>query len=115
MQGSQTRTDELQSLMTNVLMAQDYQDLTGQVIRRVIELVREVEDSLINLLTVFGTTDEQPGKAKRSEAKAAPKDIEDVNVDDISGPEGPIIDADSRDDVVSGQDEVDDLLSSLGF
>ncbi|HCL13495.1 MAG TPA: protein phosphatase, partial [Alteromonas sp.] len=29
--------------------------------------------------------------------------------------EGPIIDAESRDDVVSGQDDVDDLLSSLGF
>ena len=55
MNSSQTKTDELQGLMTNVLMAQDYQDLTGQVIRRVIELVREVEDSLINLLTVFGS------------------------------------------------------------
>ncbi|MBY0420460.1 MAG: protein phosphatase CheZ, partial [Pararheinheimera sp.] len=29
--------------------------------------------------------------------------------------EGPIIDAAERDDVVSGQDDVDDLLSSLGF
>ena len=40
-------------------MAQGYQDLTGQVIRRVIELVHEVEDSLINVLTVFGTSTEQ--------------------------------------------------------
>ena len=40
--------------MTDVLMAQDFQDLTGQVIRKVIDLVREVEDSLINMLTAFG-------------------------------------------------------------
>ncbi|KZN39464.1 protein phosphatase CheZ [Pseudoalteromonas luteoviolacea] len=109
MQSSQGRTDELQSLMTNVLMAQDYQDLTGQVIRRVIELVREVEDSLIHLLTVFGA-------AEVGQLSAAPKPQEVVETtDELSGPEGPIIDAEERDDVVSGQDEVDDLLSSLGF
>ncbi|WP_419147809.1 protein phosphatase CheZ [Pseudoalteromonas 'SMAR'] len=111
MQSSKTRTDELQSLMTNVLMAQDYQDLTGQVIRRVIELVREVEDSLINLLTVFSNGDEEQLRAQTKENEV--KTSETVN--ELSGPEGPIIDAESRDDVVSGQDEVDDLLSSLGF
>lgn len=110
MQSSPERTDELQSLMTNVLMAQDYQDLTGQVIRRVIELVREVEDSLINLLTVFGTSDEGSLKTKRTEKPVVEKDP-----NELTGPEGPIIDAEMRDDVVTGQDEVDDLLSSLGF
>jgi chemotaxis protein CheZ len=112
MQGSQTTTDELQGHMTNVLMAQDYQDLTGQVIRRVIELVREVEDSLIHLLTVFGTAEDPNSKQKEN--------IEEVQVTEmdpaqISGPEGPIMNAESREDVVSNQDEVDDLLSSLGF
>ncbi|WP_440055660.1 protein phosphatase CheZ [Pseudoalteromonas sp. T1lg65] len=112
MQSSKTRTDELQSLMTNVLMAQDYQDLTGQVIRRVIELVREVEDSLIHMLTVFGSTGVEQSKANNNENKAVKSE---AATDELSGPEGPIIDAESRDDVVSGQDEVDDLLSSLGF
>ena len=112
MQGSQATTDELQGHMTNVLMAQDYQDLTGQVIRRVIELVREVEDSLIHLLTVFGTAEEPQSKQKEN--------IEEVQIAEmesavLSGPEGPIMDAESREDVVSNQDEVDDLLSSLGF
>jgi chemotaxis protein CheZ len=112
MQGSQTTTDELQGHMTNVLMAQDYQDLTGQVIRRVIELVREVEDSLIHLLTVFGTAEDPNSKQKEN--------IEEVQITEmdpaqISGPEGPIMNAESREDVVSNQDEVDDLLSSLGF
>jgi chemotaxis protein CheZ len=115
MQGSKTRTDELQSLMTNVLMAQDYQDLTGQVIRRVIELVREVEDSLIHMLTVFGTTDEQPRQENKLVSDELDVQSTEIDIEAISGPEGPILDADTRDDVVSGQDEVDDLLSSLGF
>ena len=109
MNSSQTKTDELQGLMTNVLMAQDFQDLTGQVIRRVIELVREVEDSLIHLLTAFGSQDE-------SETKIIAPAIEKPPAENtLAGPEGPIIDKESRDDVVSGQDDVDDLLSSLGF
>ncbi len=97
----------LNALLTEVLMAQGYQDLTGQVIRRVIELVKEVEDSLVSMLTAFGDVGElqlvednpQTSKKKTDTVKA----------------EGPIIDADTRDDVVSGQDDVDDLLSSLGF
>jgi len=97
----------LNALLTEVLMAQGYQDLTGQVIRRVIELVKEVEDSLVTMLTAFGDVGElqleddnpQTSKKKTDTVKA----------------EGPIIDADTRDDVVSGQDDVDDLLSSLGF
>ena len=90
-------------------MAQGYQDLTGQVIRRVIELVKEVEDSLVNMLTMFGEP-EQAEQDKPLEAK-----VEKVNKIDSVEAEGPIIDADQRDDVVSGQDDVDDLLSSLGF
>jgi chemotaxis protein CheZ len=99
--------DSLNFLLTDILMAQGYQDITGQVIRRVIELVEEVEDSLVSMLTAFGDAGEstlvednpQTSKKKTDTVKA----------------EGPIIDADTRDDVVSGQDDVDDLLSSLGF
>ncbi|CAM3872634.1 MULTISPECIES: protein phosphatase CheZ [Pseudoalteromonas] len=109
MNNSQTKTDELQELMTNVLMAQDFQDLTGQVIRRVIELVREVEDSLIHLLTAFGSQDDRETKIVAPAIEKMPAENK------IAGPEGPIIDKESRDDVVSGQDDVDDLLSSLGF
>ncbi|NMM40201.1 protein phosphatase CheZ [Pseudoalteromonas arctica] len=109
MNSSQTKTDELQGLMTNVLMAQDFQDLTGQVIRRVIELVREVEDSLIHLLTAFGSQDDSDTKTIAAVIEKPPAE------NTLAGPEGPIIDKESRDDVVSGQDDVDDLLSSLGF
>lgn len=95
-------TSHIHSLMTDVLMAQDFQDLTGQVIRKVIDLVREVEESLINMLTVFGIT------ADNKQKKAVPKVGENLV-------EGPIVNAEERDDVVEDQDDVDDLLSSLGF
>jgi len=95
-------TARVHSLMTDVLMAQDFQDLTGQVIRKVIDLVREVEDSLINMLTAFGISSDgvlEPAKPK----------VGDNLV------EGPIVNKEERDDVVADQDDVDDLLSSLGF
>ena len=95
-------TSHIHSLMTDVLMAQDFQDLTGQVIRKVIDLVREVEDSLINMLTAFGIS------AENIRGNSIPKVGENLV-------EGPIVNAEDRDDVVEDQDDVDDLLSSLGF
>ncbi|NDW14714.1 protein phosphatase [Alteromonas genovensis] len=101
-----SQSAKLTQLLTEVLMAQGYQDLTGQVIRRVIDLVKEVEESLVNMLTMFGERDgSEQTKPLCPEADKA----EGVKA------EGPIIDAETRDDVVSGQDDVDDLLSSLGF
>ena len=92
----------MHDLMTDVLMAQDFQDLTGQVIRKVIDLVREVEDSLIGMLTAFGLSSE--GSSEPSKPKVGDNLVE-----------GPIVNAAQRDDVVADQDDVDDLLSSLGF
>lgn len=93
--------DELHNGLSDVLLAQDYQDLTGQVIRQVITLVQDVEESMVNMIKMFGSMDGYAAAKKR---------------DVISkGVEGPVINKDKRDDVVSGQDEVDDLLSSLGF
>jgi chemotaxis protein CheZ len=94
-------SERIHKLMTDVLMAQDFQDLTGQVIRKVIDLVREVEDSLIGMLTAFGMNE-------TSTEPSLPK-LGDNLV------EGPIVNTEQRDDVVSDQVDVDDLLSSLGF
>lgn len=105
LQQANTDSGTLNALLTDVLMAQDYQDLTGQILRRVIELVREVEESLIGLLTAFGQSNMMVAEEAKP-VKSKPKSHE---------AEGPIIDAAERDDVVSGQDDVDDLLSSLGF
>jgi len=98
--GKETR--HIHDLMTDVLMAQDFQDLTGQVIRKVIDLVIEVEESLINMLTAFGLSEES------TEEKILPRVGENLV-------EGPIVNTEKRDDVVEDQDDVDDLLSSLGF
>lgn len=93
---------ELRSQLTEILMAQDFQDLTGQIIKRVITLVNEVEARLIDILTAFSA--EQHLDDNSNNKKKASTD-----------PEGPILNPHERDDAVSSQDDVDDLLSSLGF
>lgn len=97
------------SNLSDILLAQDFQDLTGQVIRRVIQLVHEVEDNLVNLVMMAGTVDQITGTIHE-----LPEQAETDLQPDI-GPEGPIINPDKRNDVVNGQDDVDALLSSLGF
>ncbi len=86
--------------LSEVMIAQDYQDLTGQVIHRVINLVQEIEASLVELVRVAGGR-MQPAEpaAQKSKTQA----------------EGPQISTQGRTDVVSNQDEVDSLLASLGF
>ncbi|WP_070963553.1 protein phosphatase CheZ [Vibrio sonorensis] len=93
-------SSELRGQLTEILMAQDFQDLTGQIIRRVITLVNEVEGRLVEILTAFGASQLEESKNKKN-----------TSVD----PEGPILNPQEREDAVSSQDEVDDLLSSLGF
>ncbi|MDO2947263.1 protein phosphatase CheZ [Aeromonas simiae] len=100
LKSSESDADILRKRLTEILMAQDFQDLTGQMIRRVIKLVQEIEIKLVEMLTMFGDVGtEVPQSPTRSALEA----------------EGPIINAQDRDDVVNGQDDVDDLLSSLGF
>lgn len=102
---SEKDADQLRSLLTEILMAQDYQDLTGQMIRRVINLVQEVEAKLVAILKVFGRLPGMEGVIPAPKAAL---------VADITA-EGPIMNKEHRSDVVSDQDGVDDLLSSLGF
>ncbi len=92
---------DLRNKLTEILMAQEFQDLTGQMINRVIDLVQEVESKLVVILTVCSKESELANCAKTQHS----------NIE----PEGPIMNAETRSDVVNGQDDVDDLLSSLGF
>lgn len=94
----------LRSNLTEVMMAQDFQDLTGQIIERVITLVDDMENSLVDLIRISG--------ANLREQPAAEKKEEDILKG--TGPVVPGVD-DAADNIVSGQDDVDDLLSSLGF
>ena len=79
--------------LTEVLMAQEFQDLTGQVIRRTIEIVGEVEKKLVGLITA-----EMPGT---EHGRPAP-----------TGVQGPAIGNDPN--AVHHQDDVDALLAELG-
>ncbi len=90
------RSKQLHGYLTDVLMAQDFQDLTGQIIRQVIALVHDVEDKLVQLVRISGS--KLPEKQK-----------------DANKLEGPVIPGIDQGNTVSGQDDVDDLLSSLGF
>jgi chemotaxis protein CheZ len=92
-------TETLRGNLNEVIMAQDFQDLTGQIITRVITLVDEMENSLIDLVRISGQKLTQPGEEKKEEQKLA----------------GPVVPGVETEGTVSGQDEVDDLLSSLGF
>lgn len=101
-------SDNVYASLSEILMAQDFQDLTGQVIQKVTNLVKEVEDSLVRLMVMASSVDQITGTVHEDEGKAPLEK-------DINKGEGPQIKAAEREDTVSNQDDVDDLLSSLGF
>ena len=90
---------EIQKGLNEILMAQGFQDITGQIIKRVITLVQDLENSMVELIKISGR--------KQGHAEPATK-IE------LPGPAVPGVD-DTAGDVATSQDDVDDLLSSLGF
>ena len=92
---TQERSNIARAQLLDIMMAQDFQDLTGQVIKRVIDLAQELESQLLIFLI-----DNIP-TYKREEAEGL------MN--------GPVINPTTRDDVVTNQIQVDDLLESLGF
>jgi chemotaxis protein CheZ len=77
-------------------MAQDFHDLTGQVVAKVVSLASDLEDSLLKLLVQAAP----PEQAHKVEATLL---------------NGPVVNTEGRTDVVQNQGEVDDLLASLGF
>ncbi len=90
------RTAATRQQLLEIMMAQDFQDLTGQVIKKVIAVAQDLETQLMSVLI-----DTMPGD-KRTES-----------VNTLLN--GPVINAGSRTDVVGNQQQVDDLLGSLGF
>ncbi len=84
--------------IAELMVAQDFQDLTGQVIRQVIELVQEIEHRLVIVIKSANPV----------------KDRKPVLLNDISA-EGPQVGGASGKSIVNDQDDVDELLSSLGF
>lgn len=86
---------QVRNNLSEVLMAQGYQDLSGQIIRGVMKLVDELETALGSLMRLAGVS---PG-APRSEAR---------------GLHGPAVPGIEQPGSVSGQQDVDALLSGLG-
>lgn len=87
-------SDEISSQMLEIMMAQDFQDLTGQVIKKILSMAKDMEQHLLDFLLMFS-----PQGTKQ----------EDTLLN------GPVIKSDGRTDVVTSQEQVDDLLESLGF
>jgi len=107
-----TGADTLNNSLQDIILEQGYQDLTGQVLKRVIGLVCDVEKELVNLMRMACQVEEVTGLARDESLEDRAQQQKPEN--NIVG-EGPQINAEKRADVVSNQDDVDDLLSSLGF
>jgi chemotaxis protein CheZ len=81
--------------LTDIMLAQDFHDLTGQVVAKVVSLANELEGSLVKLL-VQVVPEDQIHKVEQALS-------------------GPVVNPEGRSDVVANQEQVDDLLASLGF
>lgn len=90
-------SSEISSQMLEIMMAQDFQDLTGQVIKKVLGMVKDMEQQLCDFLLTFSP----------QEVKLQHESQGELN--------GPVVSAAGRSDVVTNQAQVDDLLESLGF
>ncbi len=89
-------TARIDAHLTDIMMAQDFHDLTGQVVAKVVTLAGDLEDSLVKLLV----------------QAAPPEQVQKVEQHLL---QGPVVSTEGRTDVVTNQGEVDDLLASLGF
>lgn len=121
-------TKEADDHLTEIMMAQDFHDLTGQVIARVVALAANIEDQLVQLLIQTAppgsTPPEAAAAATAATAAAATAAAATVTAvaegvrepaPSLPKPQGPTVDPDNTPDVVTSQSEVDDLLASLGF
>ncbi|WP_339935246.1 protein phosphatase CheZ [Vreelandella glaciei] len=97
-----TATGATQKELLEIMMAQDFQDLTGQVLKKMTEVIKLIEEQLVQVLVdnVPNVTDGVKVVDDRDEhAKLR---------------NGPQVNQ-NKTDVVAGQDQVDDLLDDLGF
>lgn len=90
------KTRATHAQLTEIMMAQDFQDLTGQVIKKVVALAQELEAGLMGVLLEVVPETKRTGEV-------------------TSLMNGPVVNAEGRADVVVNQAQVDDLLDSLGF
>lgn len=90
------QTKATHAYLMEIMMAQDFQDLTGQVIKKIIDVTEHMEQQLLALLV-----ENAPASVKA-----------DLNAVTLNGP---VINSNGRKDIASHQKQVDDLLEGLGF
>jgi chemotaxis protein CheZ len=93
--GAANGSSQTKAHLMEIMMAQDFQDLTGQVIKKVTVIAQNLEQQLVQMLIDF-----------------APEQLKKESENGLLN--GPQIDP-GRDGVVADQEQVDDLLDSLGF
>ncbi|QCP51592.1 protein phosphatase CheZ [Trinickia violacea] len=93
--------------LLEIMMAQDFQDLTGQVIKKIIEVIHVIERQLLSVLV------DNIAPERREQFAASAPTLSAHDPDSLLN--GPQINPTGNAEVVQGQEQVDDLLASLGF
>ena len=99
-----------QAELMEILMAQDFQDLTGQVIKKMMDLIRQIERQLMQVL-LSGRPDVCEKALLEQLARAEEERRQHSEPQLLNGPQI----KPTPGDAVTNQDQVDDLLAQLGF
>ncbi|MCB1983963.1 MAG: protein phosphatase CheZ [Burkholderiales bacterium] len=91
------QTDATNAQLMEIMMAQDFQDLTGQVIKKITYMVQRLEHDLVQLLLANVPISNKPVSSEEGLMN------------------GPVVNPEKSPDTLNSQDQVDDLLASLGF
>lgn len=91
--------DKVRGNLAEVVLAQGYQDLSGQIIRGVMKLVGELEGALVELVRL--------SKNGNDRVRA--------NIEETRRGYGPVVPGVAHGPAVSDQEDVDALLSGLGM
>jgi chemotaxis protein CheZ len=111
LQGVPANTQATSTQLLEIMLAQDFQDLTGQVIKKIMDVVASIEQQLLTVLLENLTAE----KRELFAAAAAASQAASPTGSPASLLNGPQINPEGRADVVTDQSQVDDLLTSLGF
>jgi len=98
--------DEIKSQLTEIMMSQSFQDLTGQVLKRVMFLVGSLEASLVDLIEKSGVNYANIPNREVSDADKKAAEMRGI---------GPNVTKKSQENTATPQADVDDLLGDLGI
>jgi len=98
--------EEAKNEITEIMMAQSYQDLTGQVLNRVIMLVGSVEQSLVELIEKSGIALDEITLPEQSKEAQKAQEMKGL---------GPNVTQSSQKQFAQSQQDVDNLLDDLGI